>query len=80
MKEEEDGENSTMKHFLHSFSSIIRSISCMRIIWVGHVECMREMRSACKIFVEKSERETPLERHGRTRYFSGCGVGSTGSG
>jgi len=33
------------------------------MIWTGHVVRVGEMRNAYKIFVLKSERNTPLETH-----------------
>jgi len=33
--------------------------------WIGHVECMREMRNAYKIFVGRPEGERPLARSRR---------------
>jgi len=33
----------------------VRVIKSRRVRWVGHVECMREMRNVCSILVGKPE-------------------------
>jgi hypothetical protein len=47
-------------HNVYFSPNIIMTIKSRRMRWAGHVECMREMRNAYKILVEKSECRRPL--------------------
>jgi hypothetical protein len=42
-------------HNLYASPSIIGMIKSRRMRWTGQVECMGEMRNACKIVVGKPE-------------------------
>jgi hypothetical protein len=45
MKEQEDGENCMRRRFMRYSSPIIIKIIKGRMRWVGHVECMRQIRT-----------------------------------
>jgi hypothetical protein len=49
-------------HYLYASPNVIRVIKSKRIIWVGPVACMGEMRNAYKIFVGITERKRQLGR------------------
>jgi hypothetical protein len=49
-------------HNLYSSPSIIRIMKSRRMRWIGHVSGMGKKRSACKIFVGKTEGKRPLGR------------------
>jgi hypothetical protein len=41
---------------------MIRVMYTRRMKWVGHVACIGEIRTACKILIGKPERKRPLVR------------------
>jgi hypothetical protein len=69
-------------HNLYASTNIVRMMT-----WVGHVECVGQVRNASKILVGKHEGRRPLGRRRRkwedniTMYLrvGRCGLGSSGS-
>jgi hypothetical protein len=57
-------------HNLYSSPDIIWHIKSRRIRWAGHVACMGDERSVCKVLVGKPERKTLCRRH-RHRWEDG---------
>jgi hypothetical protein len=49
-------------HDLHSSLDITGVIKPRRMIWVGHVAHIGEMRGACRVLVGNTERKRPLCR------------------
>jgi hypothetical protein len=47
---------------LHALHNIIRVTELRRMIWTGHVACVKEMRNPDKISVRKLQGKRPLRR------------------
>jgi len=60
----EAGEDCIMRSFINLYVSpnIIRVNKSMRLRQAGHAACMREMKNAYSILVEKPEGKRPLGR------------------
>jgi hypothetical protein len=67
-KRDEDGSWKKLHddelHRLYSSPNIVRVIKSRRMRWAGHVACMEDGRSVCRVLVGRSEGKRPLGRPG----------------
>jgi hypothetical protein len=65
-KREEDGSwrklHNDELHSLYTSPNIIRVVKSRRMRWAGHVACMGEGRSVCRVLVGRPEGKRPLGR------------------